>query len=66
MEASDLGYGLIRSSVAVSLSEKITAGSDDSGSHLEFHTQDGPKPIRWLPDDAEPGAWSLPADVDEN
>lgn len=55
-------YGLIRSSVAVSLSEKIVASSDTDG--LAFNTPSGERPISSLPENAEPGVWSLPYSED--
>jgi hypothetical protein len=55
-------YGLIRSSVAVSLSEKIVASSDTDG--LAFDTPSGQRPISSLPENAEPGVWSSPYGVD--
>ena len=58
----DTEYGLIRSSVAVSLSEKIVASSDTDG--LAFDTPSGQRPISSLPEDAEPGVWSLPYSED--
>jgi hypothetical protein len=51
-------YGLIRSSVAVLLSEKIVASSATDG--LAFNTPSGQRPISSLPGNAEPGVWSLP------
>jgi hypothetical protein len=60
--AMKLGYGLIRSSVAVSLSEKIFPGLLGEDDNLTFFTPDGAKPIQWLPVDAEPSTWAMPGD----
>jgi hypothetical protein len=58
-------YGLIRSSVAVSLSESIVFGPDDK---MEFLSSDGSRPtgIPWLPEEAEPGSWSFPYTEDSD
>lgn len=80
LHASDVTeYGLIRSSLAVTLSEHIVDGTlhpnynDDSipGSEKEYSGMDylfdvtgGRVPIAWLPEYAEPGPWSLPFDDD--
>jgi hypothetical protein len=55
-------YGLIRSSVAVTLSERIVPLDDenDDGSGLAFHSPNTIIPIPWLPLEAEPGPWSMP------
>lgn len=63
--SQELEYGLIRSSVAVSLSESIVVGSDeedDTLSGMEFHCSelDCTFPIKWLPLDARPGMSSMP------
>ena len=51
-------YGLIRSSVAVSLSEFVVDGFTDDD--LCFETPNGRETIAWLPARAEPGRWALP------
>jgi hypothetical protein len=63
-----LGYGLISSSVAVALSNKITIGNnsnnnnrDDDDKEGKF-TYDNDTEIDWLPSKNEPGKWSLPDD----
>lgn len=57
-------YGLIRSSVAVELSERIEAcDEEDIGSVSGFGIlteSSGVLAIPWLPQDAEPGLWSMP------
>lgn len=58
---SNLGYGLIRSSVAVSLSEKIIPGEGEDGV-LAFQTLNGVVPVKWLPNEEEPGVWAMPGD----
>ena len=62
-------FGLIRSSVAVALSNRMTPidGHDVSAenSGVVFVTEGDKKvPIPWLPLSAEPGPWGLPSDVD--
>jgi Domain of unknown function (DUF4505) len=54
-------YGLMRSSVAVALSERIVHGHSDGG-NLLILTPQGHHPLPWLPEVAEPGAWALPND----
>jgi hypothetical protein len=49
-------YGLIRSSVAVTLSENISEGPNDK------FLYDGFVEIDWLPDENEAGAWAMPDD----
>jgi hypothetical protein len=49
-----LGYGLIRSQLAVILAEKIT--EDNEGKFV----YDGQTEIDWLPYENEPGRWSMP------
>ena len=63
-----LGYGLISSSVAVTLSDKITIGNnsnnynrDDDDKEGKF-TYNNDTEIDWLPSKNEPGKWSLPDD----
>jgi hypothetical protein len=54
-------YGLLRSSIAVALSERIIP-LDDSGSMGIESTSSGEiQPIAWLPAEAEPGPWAMPA-----
>jgi Domain of unknown function (DUF4505) len=52
-----LSYGLIRSSIAVALSEKIGFGEESS-----FIYNDEYK-IEWLPQENEPGVWAMPDDI---
>lgn len=57
-----MAYGLIRSSVAVALSEKIVAGDnddDDDGSTFFYNDE---HMIEWLVDEYEPGRWAMPDD----
>lgn len=61
-------FGLIRSSVAVALSNRMVPidGHDLSAenSGVAFETQSNKEvPIPWLPQSAEPGPWGLPSDV---
>ena len=63
-QTSPPNFGLIRSSVAVSLSERIVDSSDDEGHEMEIITPEGRCPLNWLPVDAEPGSWALPFDGD--
>lgn len=51
-----MAYGLIRSSVAVALSEKIGVGADGGFLYDETHE------IDWLPEENEPGGWAMPND----
>lgn len=53
-------YGLIKSSVAVALSEHIVAHSDKIGSGTQFAVGGTHYPIPWLPASAEPGSWAMP------
>jgi hypothetical protein len=56
-------FGLIRSSVAVALSDRIEVldGNDaDGSSGMGIVTESGLLSIPWLPDEAEPGAWAMP------
>ena len=59
-----IDYGLIRSSVAVALSERIIPFEDvdASGEYsgMAIIGDEGPCPIPWLPISAEPGQWALP------
>jgi hypothetical protein len=57
-ERLKLGYGLIRSSVAVSLSEYIH--HENSG--WKFRCDGSFSEIDWLPSTNEPGNWSMPED----
>eukprot|EP00978_Attheya_sp_CCMP212_P037492 scaffold177261_cov53-Attheya_sp.AAC.2 len=73
---SDKEYGLIRSSLAVTLCEHIIEGSmnkhnlDDTTiySGMDFHDPITGKlyPIIWLPNNAEPGPWALPNSDDDS
>lgn len=60
-------YGLIRSSVAVALSEYIHPGNcDDSEiSGLNFCNEGASTQIKALPQSSEPGEWALPGNKDE-
>jgi Domain of unknown function (DUF4505) len=71
-------YGLIRSSVAVTLSEHIITDfaaplventdikSDGlSGMGFQLSGSDSIVPIPWLPESAEPGSWSVPSTFHE-
>jgi len=64
-------YGLIRSSVAVTLSERIVPldeqheGRTHSGMGFETE-QHGLVPIPWLPLEAEPGSWAMPTDAGDD
>jgi Domain of unknown function (DUF4505) len=68
-ETSGKAFGLIRSSVAVALSDRIVPVEEEpgksGGSHacigLEMNNG-GIVPIRLLPDTAEPGLWAMPFD----
>lgn len=65
LHASDMvEYGLIRSSVAVTLSDLICVGPDEENdvySGMDFCTDSGSRyPIKWLPIHTQPGAWSMP------
>ena len=53
-------YGLIKSSVAVALSEQIIAHNDEIGSGTQFAVGGCHYPIPWLPGSAEPGSWAMP------
>lgn len=59
-----LGYGLIRSSIAVSLSERIHHSETDDRFFYESDSGEHTS-IEWLPSKFEPGSWAMPADVDE-
>ena len=65
LHASDkVEFGLIRSSVAVTLSNSISIGSNeenDTYSGMYFCTESGGNyPIKWLPIHVQPGTWSMP------
>jgi hypothetical protein len=65
IHASDMvEYGLLRSSVAVTLSDFICVGSDEENdvySGMDFCADSGSRyPIKWLPIGAQSGAWSMP------
>mmetsp|Transcript_5319 Transcript_5319/g.9230 ORF Transcript_5319/g.9230 Transcript_5319/m.9230 type:complete len:273 (-) Transcript_5319:84-902(-) len=58
-------FGLIRSSVAVTLSERMEADpkadeTASSGMTYVDKDKDHMYPIPWLPSDAEPGSWAMP------
>lgn len=64
-ENNNSHYGLIKSSVAVTLSDQIIP-CDENGeenevtSGLELVVEENRYPIHWLPDNTEPGPWSMP------
>jgi hypothetical protein len=58
LHESILRYGLVRSSVAVSISDNISIGETDCD-NWTYKTRNGDKPINWLPHAAEPGQWAL-------
>lgn len=60
-------YGLIRSSVAVALSEHIDPGdcNDSESSGLYFSDEYGLSQINSLPQSSEPGEWALPGNEDD-
>ena len=65
LHASDkVEFGLIRSSVAVTLSDSICIGPNEENetySGMDFCTDSGGRcPIKWLPIYAQPGTWSMP------
>jgi hypothetical protein len=65
-EAKD-EFGLIRSSVAVALSDRIEVldgGDLDGSSGMGIMTESGLLSIPWLPGEAEPGAWAMPSSED--
>jgi hypothetical protein len=62
-------FGLIRSSVAVTLSDRIEVldGDEDDAdmsSGMGIVTESGLLSIPWLPVEAEPGAWAMPSTED--
>jgi hypothetical protein len=74
---SDKEYGLIRSSLAVTLCEHIIERSTKKHNNLDetskysgmdFHDPITSKlcPIIWLPKNAEPGPWALPNSDDDS
>jgi hypothetical protein len=66
--ASRQEYGLIRSSVAVALSEQIVVMNENEATYRQSKTHSGLGfatsgellPIPWLPAHAEPGSWAMP------
>ena len=54
------GYGLVKSSVAVALSEQIVTSDDEHGSGMDFIVNGSRCSIPWLSDSAEPGPSSMP------
>jgi hypothetical protein len=54
-------YALVRSAVAVSLSDHIIPHDD----RLAFRLEDKTLPIEWLPASCEPGEWAMPGSHDE-
>ncbi|MGK3736757.1 MAG: hypothetical protein ACI90V_003600 [Bacillariaceae sp.] len=66
-----LGYGLISSSVAVTLSDKITIGNNNNNNHDDDDKEgkfiyNNVTEIDWLPSKNEPGKWSLPDDDEDD
>jgi hypothetical protein len=64
-------FGLIRSSVAVALSDRIEVlGGDeddaDGSSGMGIVTESGLLSIPWLPEEAEPGSWAMPCFKDSS
>jgi hypothetical protein len=65
-EAKD-EFGLIRSSVAVTLSDRIEVldrDDADGSSGMGIMTDSGLLSIPWLPGEAEPGSWAMPCSED--
>lgn len=58
-------YGLIRSSIAVTLSEQIKAGTGDDDLTLYFCSEGHEFLIDALPAASEPGEWALPIDQEK-
>lgn len=58
-ELRKLGFGLIRSSVAVALSDRIQLGASDDD-HFLFCDDEKETEIDWLPPQFEPGSWAMP------
>jgi hypothetical protein len=66
--SSQLEYGLIKSSLAVSLSESIMTTGDNnheenedfSGMHFRCSSTNATFPIKWLPSRAQPGPSAMP------
>jgi hypothetical protein len=66
-EARKDEFGLIRSSVAVALSDRIEVldrDDADGSSGMGIMTESGLLSIPWLPEEAEPGAWAMPSSED--
>lgn len=61
-------YGLIRSSVSVTISEKICNLGDNIGGHQLGILANGDEiiPIPTLSPEVEPGPWAMPSAVDES
>jgi hypothetical protein len=62
-------FGLIRSSVAVALSDRIDnfeTDSADGGSGMGIMTESGLLSIPWLPGEAEPGPWAMPSSENDS
>lgn len=53
------GFGLIKSSVAVTLSDRIVAGNAEHDSGLYFDFNGVLYSIQCLPDSSEPGVWAM-------
>lgn len=62
-ESSTPEYGLVRSAVAVALSENIISHGDNK---LAFDSGVTIEPIEFLPQEAEPGDWALPFSDESN
>jgi Domain of unknown function (DUF4505) len=58
-----LGYGLIRSSIAVTLSDRIHHCDTTDDDRFMYESEDGTTSlIGWLPSYFEPGSWAMPDD----
>lgn len=60
--SKSLEYGLVRSSIAITLSDRILPGdADENWTFLRISGELG-EPIEWLPEENEPGEWAMPDD----
>jgi hypothetical protein len=57
---SELDYGLLRSSIAISLADRILQGATDEEPWSFVCTDGATFQIDWLPEGAEPGDWAMP------
>mmetsp|Transcript_24534 Transcript_24534/g.60162 ORF Transcript_24534/g.60162 Transcript_24534/m.60162 type:complete len:199 (+) Transcript_24534:210-806(+) len=53
-------FGLLRSTVAIALSDKITPGTTDEDPWTIVREDGTEVPIQWLPEYSEPGSWAMP------